>query len=139
MIESKIVAAIENWEKVAERHRKVGASDTEPHSLFQWTLYHAVNNLLYIMPSTPDHWQLYDLPNAAQAAAELTKALADCIEIINADPKESLPYLKKYCWRVECKQAKKPKLELVNLRIRKLEKMITELESKLKQSKVNND
>lgn len=147
MSKSDIVAAVIAWERVALRHRKVGACDTEPQSLFQWTLYHAAKNLPYLMPRTPDEWQLYDHPNAAQAAVELTKALADCIEIINVDPADSLRFLKNYCWRVTCTN---PEIylavERANSRMRRLEKenlqlqnRITELESELQQSKVNND
>lgn len=99
-----VKAAIKNFEAVQAKYRRFGATDTEPDSVFQGLLWHALHGPALAVPQTAEGWQLYsNSMDCDEAAAALAVAAAVAVQAIGAcsikDSEEVEDYLDQYCWR----------------------------------------
>lgn len=96
--------AVKEFERIQFSLREFGAFDTEPDGWFQSRVSRAARGLRPDPPQGVAGWELFHMPGADAAAAQLTDACAAVIRAIEACPiseqAELQDYVSDYCWRV---------------------------------------
>jgi hypothetical protein len=102
----RIKAYIAAFEKCRTKHKKYGASDTEPDTLFQILIDRASRGMQPESPRTPSGWELLHgaQPGCGRAAIALHNAAWNVVDAIEDCPvreiNELRELLRDYCWRL---------------------------------------
>lgn len=97
---------IADFEACCSKHKKYGANDTEPDTVFQILIDRASRGEQPEIPRRPSGWELLyrDDPDCGRAAVELHNAAWSVVEAIEACPVRDMntlrETLKDYCWRL---------------------------------------
>jgi len=102
---SQVKAAVKAFEAAQAKHRKLGASDTEPDGAFQACIARALHGQDPKIPGTAHQWSLFSRMNGIRAASrelhDRTQAVVAAIEKVTVkDIDELTKYLTDYCWRI---------------------------------------
>jgi len=100
----RLKKAIKQFEECADKHRSVGARDTEPDGVFQRLLLNALAGTAPTPPRSANGWELYTTMEESHAAAEeLFEAALEVVRVIEScsirDVQALREYLDDYCWR----------------------------------------
>lgn len=102
----RIKAHIAAFEECCKKHRRFGARDTEPDTVFQILLSRASRGVQPEIPRTPTGWELLykEDPDCLRAAGEMHYAAWHVVEEIESCPVREINELRDliddYCWRV---------------------------------------
>jgi hypothetical protein len=101
-----IKAYIADFEKCCKKHKKYGAGDTEPDTVFQILIDRASRGMQPEIPRTPGGWELLhgSDPDCSRAAGELHNAAWNVVDAIETCPVREIndlrDVIRDYCWRL---------------------------------------
>lgn len=101
-----IKSYIADFEKCRTKHKKYGAGDTEPDTVFQVLIDRASRGMQPEVPRTPSGWELLhgSDPGCGRAAMALHHAACNVVDAIEACPVREIndlrDLLRDYCWRL---------------------------------------
>jgi len=95
------------FEKCCAKHKKYGASDTEPDTVFQVLINRASRGMQPEVPRTPSGWELLhgSDPGCGRAAMALHHAACNVVDAIETCPVREIndlrDLIRDYCWRLK--------------------------------------
>lgn len=101
----QVKKAIKEFEAAQQKHKAVGAYDTEPDTVWQALLMSAMTGSAPTPPRTAEKWELYASScDCADAVQDLFDAALKAIQTIESCPIRDIAslreYLNHYCWRM---------------------------------------